>query len=359
MAWTLYTSTFTLAMLAAAENSGGYPACATNMTCFQLAPYPDRGDLVFDCAAINATSQPPKGNVYFMHGNDGPQSKGMWGRMMSNFASQGYNNLACDQRGFSPGASPNVSTEYNYDYLAQDIFAVVDSYFGVGSKVHVVAHDQGGRVGWHSLRPAGMGRSRFASYSALAEAHSDAFSDALYGNNTDSAQQQAFMYLWDFTLPEPAYVYNGAIYNNVCRKYYNYDTQFACQTAIWWYSGAVASGNLAVQPLGKFGSVGRMIGIPASYVQANTPFPVTGLPQATRVGFVPDVPILYMCGENEEVDKCDDHMRDASAQLVENFSYARIAGCGHDLTNPEKCRAYQSVIATIFQHIESATKMNK
>ena len=159
-----------------------YPACASNMTCFQLTPYTTRPDLVFDCAAINASKfGAHKGNVYFMHGNDGPNSKAMWALMMEELANQGYNNLACDQRGFSPGASPNISTEYNYDFLAKDIFAISDSYFGVGGKFHVVAHDQGGRVGWHSLRPAGSGRSRYLSYSALAEAHSDAFSDTLYG----------------------------------------------------------------------------------------------------------------------------------------------------------------------------------
>eukprot|EP00040_Diaphanoeca_grandis_P019398 m.102342 g.102342 ORF g.102342 m.102342 type:complete len:441 (-) comp27406_c1_seq1:192-1514(-) len=343
-----------LAFAVATSASANFAPCMPNMTCFQLTPYHNRSDLVFDCAAINASSQPAKGNVYFMHGNDGPRAKGMWSLMMTRFADQGYNNLACDQRGFSPGASPNASSEYNYDFLAQDIFAVADSYFGASGKFHVVAHDQGGRVGWHALRPAGAGRARFATYSALAEAHSDAFSDALYGPNADPVQQLRFMYLRDFTLANPAYIYNGAIFNNVCKKYYAYTSQFLCQTAVWWYGGAVASGNLAVQPFnGTFGQVGASIGIPASFVNDNTPYPLSGLPQRTKVGLVPEVPVLYMCGSGEYADICNDRMRDESAKLVENFAYARIQGCGHDLTTPSSCSNYQLVIETILQHVES------
>jgi hypothetical protein len=88
-----------------------FPACMPSMTCIKLTPYKD-SDLVFDCATLNS-STPSNKSIYFMHGNDGPRAKGM---MMESFAARGYNTLACDQRGFSPGASPNVSRAYNYDY---------------------------------------------------------------------------------------------------------------------------------------------------------------------------------------------------------------------------------------------------
>lgn len=110
----------------------------------QLTPYPDR-PLIYDCARV-ANPSSAKGNVYFMHGNDGPRSKGMYALMMQAVAAQGYNTLACDQRGFSPGASPYNETEYDYDLLVQDIFAIADSHFGAGSRFHVIGHDQGARV---------------------------------------------------------------------------------------------------------------------------------------------------------------------------------------------------------------------
>ena len=35
-----------------------------------------------------------------MHGNDGPRSKAMYSHMMGAVAAQGYDTLACDQRGY-------------------------------------------------------------------------------------------------------------------------------------------------------------------------------------------------------------------------------------------------------------------
>ena len=95
-----------------------YPDCAPGMTCVQLRVMAkDLGrEQTFDCAKVSA-SMPSKGNVLLVHGNDGPKSKAMWALTMLSFASKGYNALACDMRGFSPGASPNASTAYNYDYL--------------------------------------------------------------------------------------------------------------------------------------------------------------------------------------------------------------------------------------------------
>ena len=82
------------------------------------------------------------------------------------------------------------------------------------------------------------------------------------------------------------------------------------------------SGNLALQPFtGKWGPVGKLVGIPESYINSNSVYPLEGLPQRTRVGYIPKVPVLYMCGNEEAVDKCDDRMKTESGKLVENFSF--------------------------------------
>ena len=82
------------------------------------------------------------------------------------------------------------------------------------------------------------------------------------------------------------------------------------------------SGNLALQPFtGKWGYVGKLVGIPESYINNNSVYPLEGLPQRTRVGYIPKVPVLYMCGNEEAVDKCDDRMKTESGKLVENFSF--------------------------------------
>eukprot|EP00467_Chlorarachnion_reptans_P025619 CAMPEP_0114532424 /NCGR_PEP_ID=MMETSP0109-20121206/26660_1 /TAXON_ID=29199 /ORGANISM="Chlorarachnion reptans, Strain CCCM449" /LENGTH=374 /DNA_ID=CAMNT_0001715491 /DNA_START=43 /DNA_END=1167 /DNA_ORIENTATION=+ len=343
---------------------GGFPDCAPGMKCFQLTPYAGR-DLVFDCATAPANSSSPNstgaGRVMFLHGNDGPRAKAMWALMMRAFAGRGYDTLACDQRGFSPGASPYSKGEYHYDSLAGDIFALADSYFGEGSRFHLVAHDQGARVGWHAAAPGvgrggGQARSRYISYTPLSEAHSDAFSDALYGSDTDAKQQTNFMYLRQFTLPnESVLAYNENIWKHVCRDAYGYATPQACQPAVWWYSGAIAAGNLAVQPLAAFGPIGSLIGIPEEYVKEHTPYPLEGLPQSTRVGEVTEYPVLYVCGAGDIADLCNDRFRDETARRVANFSYLQVESCGHNLVSPQKCSEYQNVIDEIVSFVEAAS----
>ena len=69
------------------------------------------------------------------------------------------------------------------DELAGDIYAIVDA-FGYGSqyggKFHVVSHDQGARIAWHSIAKF-YGRQRYLSFSSLSIPHADVFSNALYG----------------------------------------------------------------------------------------------------------------------------------------------------------------------------------
>ena len=333
-----------------------YPDCEPSMTCFQISPYPSLpGELIFDCAAINA-SGPSKGNVYLMHGNDGPRSKGMWALTMQSLAAHGYNSLACDQRGFSPGASPKDPAAYNYDLLVEDIVRITEAYFGKGAKFHAVAHDQGARVGWHALA-LGPGRERYLSYSAMSEAHSDAFSDALYGPNPDPKQQLHFQYLRQFTLPNMSVLaYKENIWHILCQAAKQYDTPEACQPAIWWYPGAVTSGNLAVQPFnGSFGRIGQQIGIPGSYVIEHTPYPLEGVPQRTKVGMVTEVPVQYICGSSDYADLCTDRFRDGTAALVKTFNYLRLETCGHALCSPAKCPEYQTVIDGVVGWIEKHT----
>jgi pimeloyl-ACP methyl ester carboxylesterase len=334
-----------------------FPACMPGNTCFQVSPYPDR-DWKFDCAAINSTlMEGPinivKGNVLFLHGNDGPMSKGMWSWTMQSLAKKGYNTFAFDQRGYSPEASPYTSDDYNYDLLADDIFAMADAYFGKDSKFHLVAHDQGARLGWHAIALGTAARERFLSYIPVAIAHADAFSDALYGSNPDKEQQESFMYLWDFTLPgNNTLAYENNIWNVICKQAHYYDTPEACQPSIWWYIGAVESGNLAMQPFGSFGAIGKQIGIPEDYVKEHSIYPFEGRPQTKKVGNVSEFPVFYMCGVGDYADKCSDRLRDDTAKYVKDFHYYRSNNCGHNLVTDE-CSEYQTVIANIVDFIEN------
>lgn len=326
-----------------------YPPCAAGMTCIKLTPYHDQ-DLVFDCAVVN-TSMPHKGNVYAMHGDDGKYAKAMFAELMIQLAKQGYDSLACDQRGFSPGASPNNASAYNYDLLAEDLYAITDAYFGVGVKHHHVAHDQGARISWHSIA-RGPGRQRFLSFSSLSIPHADAFSDALFGPSPDPRQQTASQYMREFMLPDAVHVYNGALFHKVCGTL-GWDTPESCAPSFWWYNGAVDSGNLAVPPVKPFGAIGKMIGIPQDFVEAHTSFPLLGVAQRVKVGNVTEFPVLYLCGVEEVADLCTDRMQQQTAQRVASLAYVRLAACGHDVF---RCADTQKTINAVISNVEAASE---
>jgi len=331
-----------------------FPDCVQNMTCFKLT-HPKRRDLVYDCASFNTSSAPSKGNVYFMHGNDGPRSKGMYALMMQSAGAHGYSTLACDQRGFSPGASPMNQSEYAYDLLVQDIFDITDTYFGAGARFHVVGHDQGARVAWHAL--AGRtARSRFISYTSLSIPHLDAFSEMMYGDDPEEEQQLHYAYVRQLTLPNSVTAYENNVWIHVCSNALHYATKEACQPAMWWYNGAYTSGAIALQPWAGFGPIGKSVGIPESYIKANSPYPLEGLPQKQPIGVVSELPIQYICGPGEVADLCNDRAQQGTAKFVTNFTFLKVAGCGHALCDPSRCKNFQQVIDAVVTHIEAAAR---
>ena len=48
------------------------------------------------------------------------------------------------------------------------------------------------------------------------------------------------------------------------------------------YSGAVESGNLAMQPFSTWGQIGKQIGIPEDYIKNHTTYPLEGHPQTKK-----------------------------------------------------------------------------
>ena len=279
-----------LAFSMAREGSGVYPACKASggVTCIQLkverpaqlplgrvqlqrrrrllfgppAPSPP---LVFDCTVATAAGAGAVGGdgvglglVYFAHGNDGAYAKAMWLPTMLKLAAKGHTCLACDGRGFSPGASPSDYEAYHYDHLAADIFGIVDAYTdgyvdpnttvgrvnGKGDggsrsalKFHMVSHDQGARVAWHAIH-LGQGRERFITLASLSIPHSDVFSDAIFpsssGPGINPAQQLATQYVRMLVLPNSTTLQNGALFRTFCTPG-GWMTTVACQKILWWY----------------------------------------------------------------------------------------------------------------------------
>lgn len=271
-----------LLLLLLKSTSATYPACASGLTCTTLTPR-DQPELSFDCAFIQGQT-PTKGQVYFMHGNDGKQAKGMFFNMMLRLAALGFNGLSCDARGYSPNASPPNYDDYNYNMLTSDIFSLLDASGFTNQfngTFHLVAHDQGARVSWHAFASHPEIRARILSFTSLSIPHSDVFSNALIGPTMNTAQASASQYVRMLVLPNSTLVDDERIYRIVCKSEHWVDRE-SCQRTLWWYNGAIDSGAMALAPLMAQTGAAKYVGIPQAMVQNLTQYPLEGVPQTVK-----------------------------------------------------------------------------
>ncbi len=143
-----------------------------------------------------------RGNVILLHGF--PESSAMYLPMIPVLAEAGYQVLAFDQRGYSPGARPEALDAYTTDKLAGDIFALADAVdFG---RFHLVGHDWGAGVGWLAVF---SGSERIQSWTALSIPHLGAYAEAI-GADPDQQERSAYVSFFQVPwLPEAMFSFNG------------------------------------------------------------------------------------------------------------------------------------------------------
>jgi pimeloyl-ACP methyl ester carboxylesterase len=124
--------------------------------------------------------------VLLLHGF--AESMHCWDAQLAALAGKGYRAIAPSQRGYSPGARPDLTEPANYhiDRLMEDAMAIVAAS-GYGEKrFHLVGHDWGGSIAW-SL--ADRYPQRLASLTVLSRPHPNAFNRALQMADGDQAQR--------------------------------------------------------------------------------------------------------------------------------------------------------------------------
>src|SRR5262245_1285643 len=138
--------------------------------------------LVFDAWVDGPSEGPP---VLLLHGF--AESFHMWGAQIAALAAAGYRAVAPSQRGYSPGARPNLAEPANYhmDRLVGDAMDIVARCGHGGRRFHLVGHDWGGSIAWDI---AHRSPERLASLTILSRPHPNAFNRAL--QSTDAAQAQ-------------------------------------------------------------------------------------------------------------------------------------------------------------------------
>jgi pimeloyl-ACP methyl ester carboxylesterase len=143
------------------------------------------GDLTFDVRVGGPTQGDP---VLLLHGF--PQNSAEWGAVSSRLHAAGYQTIAPDQRGYSPGARPTEVEAYRMERLVEDVIGLLDSR-GLDS-VHLVGHDWGAAVAWSV---AATHPERVRTLTALSVPHPAAFATAI---RTDREQRRKSKYMLFF-----------------------------------------------------------------------------------------------------------------------------------------------------------------
>ena len=129
--------------------------------------------------------------ILLLHGF--PQTSWSWRHVIPALAEAGHRVLAMDQRGYSPGASPDAVEDYAGEHLVSDVLGVLDALHI--ESVDLVGHDWGAAVAW---QVAGLFPDRVKTLTAISVPHPGAFVEAL---TSDPDQQARSSYMSDFATP--------------------------------------------------------------------------------------------------------------------------------------------------------------
>jgi len=302
------------------------PGCAQGEECGRLAL---ANGLTFNCRFAGPAASVT--NVLLLHGF--PEFASIYSGLMAQMASKGWRSLACNQRGYSEGASPATVDAYSYYHLADDAYAMAEAagFTHDGGKFHLIGHDHGGFLSWFMAQPTVYG-NHLHSLTSLSSPHPMPFSEALFGANADEEQVVASQYLTMFCLDDSASLHNdfwylalGATAGSDLGFAFGDATTF--QLALFWYTtvflldGIVAMPPvlsaeqiLAVDPAAE--SVAALRGLFGTSV----PWPSQGFAATDTVGNI-SVPTLFVCGTADTALLCTRPYALESADYVVDASY--------------------------------------
>jgi pimeloyl-ACP methyl ester carboxylesterase len=111
-----------------------------------------------------------------------------WRAQAAALTAKGFRAIAPSQRGYSPGARPDVNEPANYhiDHLMNDAMAMVDACGYGDQRFHLAGHDWGGSIAWAM---ADRHPQRIASLTVLSRPHPNAFNRALLMPDGEQAQR--------------------------------------------------------------------------------------------------------------------------------------------------------------------------
>jgi len=149
----------------------------------QLSKITIASGLTFDALVAGEPGAPL---VLLLHGF--AESMHCWRAQVTALADAGYRAIAPSQRGYSPGARPDVRDTANYhiDRLMDDAIDIVKAAGYGEARFHLAGHDWGGSIAWAL---ADRYPERVASLTVLSRPHPNAFNRALLQTDGDQAHR--------------------------------------------------------------------------------------------------------------------------------------------------------------------------
>lgn len=314
--------------------SSGVPAGTDGVVCEQL----QANGFIFDCR-FGGDASSTKGNVVLLHGF--PEWSSMYQPFMKTLAEHGYRSVACDQRGYAQHARPGNVTDYNYNKLRSDVFAVAE---GAGfDKFHLVAHDHGAVLGWYTAG-SDLGKKKVLSYAALSIPHNNAFDAGLFGPTADVQQQCASQYFTMFVAKNSAESVFCAMKSGTFHSCNDF------QKALWWYNGAMDAGVMAMPPIMSAPELlkdgwGAMAALRLTWGGT----PNQGHAAKTPTGDIV-APTLYVCGKHDSSILCNRPFALKTKDYVKSdYTYLEV-DCGHGVIGCGNTNA------AILSHITKSTQ---
>ena len=257
--------------------------------------------------------------------------------------------VACDLRGYSPGASPNSIEEYDYSIFADDAFALAKAS-GFEDGFHLLGHDHGAGLAWYI---AGNDPDNLIlSLTTLSVPHIDLLSESLCGENTDEGQVIASNYFNQFSLADSA-TRNNASLTTFFQSFGMPIEPIQLQKMMWWYNGSLATHF----SLPRVVSDDEVDEFQATYGQANSFFiqgsraaiPLEEKPCVAVQGGISaiEVPTLFICGLGDFALLCNNpYVTEYPSELLPNYEHANFE-CGHDFFLEGNCANMNESVAVM------------
>ena len=312
--------------------------------------------LNFTCSVLKhepeGESSEKKKNIMMLHGF--PMFRVWWMPLLEYWAevlrnsnhNESVHAVACDLRGYSPGASPDNIEEYDYSIFADDTFELASAAGFGDDGFHLLGHDHGAGLAWYVA--GNDPNNQVLSLTTLSVPHIDLFSEALCGDNTDPDQVIASNYFNQYSLPDSASANNASLTTLFNSFGLGPLDPESFQKMLWWYNGSLAKhfSRPRVISDAELDAYAEKVGPQQAFfvtasVQAIPMDERECVPVDKQIGPI-TIPTLFLCGLGDSALLCsNEYATNYPPELLPNYEQVNFP-CGHDFFLEGNCDSMET-----------------